>query len=139
MRNPIVVDTNILLSALIADSKTRELIVGIDRQLVVPEAIHREIEKYRDMIREKSSLTDEELDTLLETLFKYIQIVPDEQLEDHLTESKEELADIDEDDVIFLAAALAVDGILWSDDTDFQNQKLVSVLTTSEIIARIED
>ena len=107
--------------------------------LVAPEVIHREIEKYRELIREKSGLTDEELDTLLDTLFRYVHIIPDKQLEDHLIEAQEELADTDEDDVVFLAATLAVDGVLWSDDTGFQNQEIVPVLTTSELITQTEN
>lgn len=137
-KQPIVVDTNILLSALIADSKTRELVVGIDQQLVAPEAIHGEIQNYRSLIQEKSGLGDNELDALLQKLFKYVQLVPDEQLQEHLPQARQELGDVDEDDVIFLAAALAVDGIIWSDDTDLQKQGHAPVLTTTELIQQIE-
>lgn len=138
MKEPVVVDTNILLSALISDSKTRSLVVNLDHQLVAPEDIHTEIKDYRGLIREKSGLDHESLETLLNTLFKYIQLVPTEELEPYLEEARNELAEVDEDDVVFLAAALAVDGSIWSDDKHFQQQDHVPVHTTSEIIRQIE-
>jgi predicted nucleic acid-binding protein len=130
----IVVDTNILLSALISDSKTREIIVNIDKQLVAPEAIYQEINKYRDLIKDKSDISQEELEKLLETMFKHIQMVPNEKIKQKLDEAEKEISEVDEDDVIFLATALSVEATIWSDDKDLQKQKLVETKTTEEII-----
>lgn len=138
MKEPVVVDTNILLSALITDSKTRSLVLNLDPQLVAPEAIHREIEDYRGLIREKSGLKPDELDTLLTTLFKYIQLVPTEELEPYTDEAEDGLIEVDQDDVVFLAAALAVDGSIWTDDTDLQQQDRVPVYTISEVVDKVE-
>jgi len=138
MKEPVVVDTNIILSAAIADSKTRELVVNLDQQLVAPEAIHTEIGKYRDLIQEKSGLTPAELDTLLNTLFKYIQLIPDADIKKEINQAEEELGDVDSDDVVFLAAALSPDGVIWSDDKDLQEQDLLTVYTTSEIVDWME-
>lgn len=139
MKEPVVVDTNIILSAAIADSKTRDLVVNLDQQLVAPEAIHTEIGKYRDLIREKSGLTPDELDTLLTTLFKYIKLIPDIEINEEIAAAEEELGDVDSDDVVFLAAALSADGVIWSDDKDLQEQDLVTVYTTSQIINQVEN
>ncbi|MFB6100900.1 MAG: PIN domain-containing protein [Candidatus Nanohalobium sp.] len=130
----IVVDTNVLLSAAIADSKTRELVVNMDERLVAPEAIYREIESYRGLIAEKSGLEDEEVEELLDRLFKYIEILHEDEIDGHVEEAKQELAEVDEDDVIFLAAALAIDGVIWSDDSDLQEQEVSEVYTTGEVI-----
>lgn len=130
----IVVDTNILLSALISDSKTREIIVNIDKKLVAPEAIYQEINKYRDLIKDKADISQEELEKLLETMFKHIQIVPNEKIKQKLDEAEKEISEVDEDDVIFLATALSVEATIWSDDKDLQKQKLVETKTTEEII-----
>lgn len=138
MKEPVVVDTNIILSAAISDSKTRELVVNLDQQLVAPEAIHTEIRNYRDLIKEKSGLNQEKLDTLLDTLFKYIKIIPDKEIKEEIESAEEELEDVDKDDAVFLAAALTTNGVIWSDDKDLQEQDQVTVYTTSEIIEQVE-
>lgn len=133
----IVVDTNIILSALITDSKTRELVVNLEPQLVAPEVIHDEINNYRGLIKDKSGLNSRNLEKLLEKLFSYIQIVPTSDLEDYITEARFELEGIDQDDAVFLATALSVDGKIWSDDSDLQEQDLVDVYTTEEIVKQV--
>jgi len=138
MKEPVVVDTNIILSAAISDSKTRELVVNLDQQLVAPEAIHTEIRNYRDLIKEKSGLNQEKLDTLLDTLFKYIKIIPDEEVREELESAEEELEGVDKDDAVFLAAALTTNGVIWSDDKHLQKQNHIKVYTTSEIIEKVE-
>jgi len=138
MKEPVVVDTSILLSALITDSKTRSLVVNLDHQLVAPEPIYNEIEDYRDLIREKSGLNREELDSLLKTLFKYIQVIPTEDLKEHLEKADKELGEIDKDDVIFLAAALSINGSIWSDDKHLQQQNQIPVYTTTQIIKQTD-
>lgn len=138
MKEPVVVDTNVILSAAISDSKTRELIVNLDQQLVAPEAVHTEIGNYRELIMDKSGLTQEELDTLFDTLFKYVKIVPDEEIIEEIESAEKELEDIDKDDAVFLAAALTTNGVIWSDDKDLQEQDQATVYTTSEIIKQVE-
>ena len=52
----LVIDANVVISALIADSKTRELIVTLEPDLLTPEFVHDEIENYEDLIVEKSGM-----------------------------------------------------------------------------------
>ena len=134
----VVIDTNILLSALISDSKTREIIVISDHQFYTPEAIIDETLKQEKLILQKSCLEKDELDELISTLLKYVHIIPDRNLQEHIPSAKEELIEVDEDDVVFLAAALTADGVIWSDDDHFKKQKLVPVYTTTEFIDLIE-
>ena len=49
----LVVDANVVISALIADSKTRELIVTLEPDLFTPEFVHEEIGNYEELIVEK--------------------------------------------------------------------------------------
>lgn len=130
----LVVDTNVLLSALIADSATRTLLGVIDDQLVAPAALKSELERYRDLLREKSGLTETELDVLRDRLFAHIELVPAAEIHAYRGEAEDALAETDPDDVIFLATALAVDGAIWSDDRHFKEQDLVPVLTTEEVL-----
>ena len=39
---------------------------------------------------------------------------------------------IDKEDVIFIATALAYNATIWSDDTDFQKQNKIKILTTKK-------
>jgi len=139
MKERVVVDTNIILSAAISDSKTRELIVNLDQQLVAPEVIHTEIRNHRELIRDKSGLTQGELNTLLDTLFKYIKIISDEKIKNEIKSAEKELENIDKDDAVFLAAALTTNGIIWSDDKDLKQQDQAKVYNTSEIIKKVDN
>lgn len=44
------------------------------------------------------------------------------------------MADIDPDDTVFVAAAIAVDGAVWSDDAHLAEQALVPTFTTTDIV-----
>ena len=41
----LVIDANVVISALIADSKTRELIVTLDPEVLIPAFVHDEVER----------------------------------------------------------------------------------------------
>lgn len=131
----LVLDTNILISALIKNSISRKLIIELDEELLYPEAGVREIQKYKDLIIEKSGLNENEFNSIFNLLLEYIELVPNNLLETHLKEAKDIMLKIDEKDVIFVATALAFkDAIIWSDDKDFMKQNKIPVKTTSEII-----
>ena len=53
----LVIDVNVVISALIADSKTRELIVTLDPDLLTPAFVHDEIGDYEDLIAERFGMT----------------------------------------------------------------------------------
>ncbi len=135
----LVVDTNVLISALIADSTTRNLLVGFDEPLLAPERLRNEVEKHTDLIHDKSGLSMDKVKQSVDILFENIETVPRSEVEPFLDEAYEALGDTDEDDVVFLATALAVGASIWSDDTDFQEQSLVPVYTTSEVFEDIVD
>ena len=48
-----VIDANVVISALIADSKTRELVVTIEPDLLTPAFVYDEIENHEFLIVEK--------------------------------------------------------------------------------------
>ena len=62
----LVIDANVVISALIADSKTRELIVTLDPDLLTPAFVHDEIENYEDLIVEKSGMKPERVTQFIE-------------------------------------------------------------------------
>ncbi|PIO08678.1 hypothetical protein COU59_00625 [Candidatus Pacearchaeota archaeon CG10_big_fil_rev_8_21_14_0_10_34_12] len=129
-----VLDTNIILSTLIKDSLTRKIINSIGFEFYVPSFSLSEINKYKDYVCEKSSLTKKQFDTLLKYIFEKIEIVPVYSYGKNVRESKTLIDDIK--DVPFLACAIALKADIWSDDSDFKKQKKVKVFTTQEFLKK---
>ncbi|WP_129116858.1 PIN domain-containing protein [Halegenticoccus tardaugens] len=130
----LVVDANVVISALIADSKTRELIVTLEPELLTAEVVHDEIGNYEALIVEKSGMDADRVQQFIDLLFQYIETVPASEFYPHIEEVDEAIGDTDPDDVLYVACALARDAGVWSDDSDFDDQDLVPVFTTSEVI-----
>ena len=77
----IILDVNVILSALIRDSTTRKIILNSQFDFYFPEPSLHKIRKYKSYILEKSGLTEEEYNKIMATLFKYIKLVPTEEIE----------------------------------------------------------
>lgn len=63
----LVVDTNVLISALIRNSASRKIIFTSDFELHVPEHAFSEIEKYRGVIISKSALDEANYELFFES------------------------------------------------------------------------
>lgn len=134
----LVVDANVVISALIADSNTRELIVTLEPDLLTPEFVYDEIGNYTELIVQKSGMSPERVAQFIDLLFQYIETVPAQEFYPHIEEAEAAIGDIDPDDVLYVACALAEDAAVWSDDTDFDEQTLVETYSTSDIIDSID-
>lgn len=132
----VVVDANIVISALIVDGATRALLIGLDHDYLTPVVVHDELDDHREMIAEKSGLSQASVEQLVSTLFKYVAVVPDQKIQPYLDMAHEAIGDTDADDVPYLATALGYDAAVWSDDGDFDEQNLVPVYGTTEFIRR---
>jgi len=130
----LVVDANVVISALIADSKTRELIVTLEPDLLTPEFVHDEIENYEELIVEKSGMTPDRVAQFVDLLFQYIEAVPASEFHPYIEEADAAIGDTDPDDVLYVACALATDADIWSDDSDFEKQDVIETYTTSDVI-----
>jgi predicted nucleic acid-binding protein len=142
---PIIVDTNTALSGLIGGI-TRRLLFELDRELCYPEPSVDEIYRNRGVIQERAGLSATAIDELLARLFKQITVVPKADVVREFDTAAEatsphpdadpgrQFIDRDEEDVVFLAAALAVDGDVWSDDSVFRHQNLVSWYRTEDVV-----
>lgn len=130
----LVIDANVVISALIADSKTRELIVTIKPDLLTPAFVHDEIESYEELIVEKSGMEPDRVAQFIELLFRYIDVVPAEEFYPAIDRAANAIGGTDPDDVLYLACAIAGDAAIWSDDSDFDEQNLVETYSTSDVI-----
>jgi predicted nucleic acid-binding protein len=130
----LVVDTNVIFSAMIADGATRDVLLTGDHAFEVPEYFHSELLNNLDTVQEKTGLDRGELELLLDLLFDDIAVVPSDEFAYALDEAEELIADTDPDDVPFVALALHRDAAIWSDDEDLQEQTAVRVYRTHELI-----
>ena len=135
----IIVDTNIIISALIKDAKTREIITTARTKFLFPETIFQEIRKHKKEILDKSGLNEQEFDELLRLLLKYMNIVPTEQIKSFRGKALEIMKDIDINDTLFIATALAFENsVIWSDDKALKKQTAIKILNTNEMIKLFE-
>ncbi len=130
----IIVDVNALLSALIKDSVSRNIIVKSGQGFCFPEPSLHKLRKYKSYILEKSGLSELEYSTLLHHLFQFIKLIPVEEIIRHWEEAKKIMEHIDPEDATIIAAALSQESsIIWSDDAHFDWQNKVFVLKTRDL------
>lgn len=127
----IVIDANVLFSALIKDSFVYRLLFSGSFHLFTPEYIFTELEKHEEEILRKTERTDEEFFRLLETLKRRIVIVPLEELVPYVEEA--EKITPDPDDMTYFALALKLNCVVWSNDKKLKEQNKIKVYNTHEL------
>lgn len=129
----IILDTNILVAALIKKSLTREILLHLDMEYVVSEFVFQEIELNKKEILHKSRLLETEFDLLLENLKDRLILISDEEIK-HKDKALQIMRSIDINDSIFIALALSIENEgIWSEDKHFEQQKLITVWKTKDI------
>lgn len=131
----IVIDSNVLFSALLKDSTTRRLILEYHDFFLFPSYIFEEMEEHKHELIEKSKMDSEEFEKLLQLILKKVHIVPEEALAAHKEQAVEIVKDIDLDDALFIACAMAYpESVIWSEDKKLKKQNKIKILTTTEIM-----
>jgi len=135
----LVIDSNIIISALIKDSTTREIILKSGIEFYHPKISLSNLEKYREEIVQKSGINNKEYENLIGSLFENIIFIEKEDFLDKVEEGKIIIGNIDMEDVSFIALALSIDNDgIWSEDKHFKKQDRVKVFTTEELMKEIE-
>lgn len=135
----IILDTNIIISALIKNSLTRKIIKTSNWNFYYPEEALKEIQKYENLIIEKADITKREYFNLIWRLLKNIKIVPNNQISHKFAIAEKIMNHIDPKDTIFVAVNLKIkNSVIWSDDKDFDKQNKVKVMKTKEIMERFK-
>lgn len=130
----IVIDSNVFISALIKrEGLSREIIINSNNIFFFPEYEFQERYKYKEVIQGKSRYSDREFIQAVSSLLNHMRIATYEEIRDYYNEAFEVMNEIDPDDVIFIATALAFNAIVWSDDIHFKMQNRVKSLTTDEM------
>ena len=131
----IVLDANILLSALIKDSVTREIILTSHFNFYFPEPTLHALRKYEHYVIEKAGYAKSEYDLHYSTLFKYISIISIEKIYPNYAKAVDIMGHIDKEDVVIIAAALSLpNSLIWTNDLDFQLQAEIKILRTIDVV-----
>jgi len=131
----VVLDSNVLFSALIKDAITRKIILEYEDLLLFPSYIFEELNNHKKSLIRKSGMAEKDFNVLLNLLLKKVLIVPEEVLLAQKEKALEIIKDIDKDDVLFIACALAYpNSVIWSDDKALKQQNIINVMNTREFI-----
>jgi predicted nucleic acid-binding protein len=142
----LVVDTNIVISALITPKGTISRLLFQDlagSQLISPHFLFDEIISKYDKIQKITRLSDEDLKELFYLLIKHIDFIDNDLISNENQKKAFEIVEvIDKKDLLFVALSIQTGFSLWSGDLKLINglkaKGFTSVLKTREIIERIK-
>lgn len=130
----LVIDTGILISALLKNSITREILLFSTFEFLIPEYSFEELEKHKDAISTRSGLNKDKIDIVLSMIMDKITVVPDSKIKPYMEKAYGIIGSIDPFDVPFIALALSVENNgIWSNDKHFQSIKGIKVWKTADI------
>jgi predicted nucleic acid-binding protein len=135
----IVVDANVIASALLKDSFTRKLLLhDCTPKLFAPMFLENELLKYTKFFSKKTGLPKKKIKLLLEKLFKEgnITLVPKKEYAEFMGKAKE--FSPDPQDTVYFALALKLSCPIWSQDSALKKQFFVKIYSTTELSKKIE-
>ena len=134
----LVVDTNIVIAALLRDSGTRKILLHPLFSFYIPEHAFNEIERHEDELIKKSGLTRHRFHQIMNILKKHLTIVSTEEFIGHYPDAFNAMKNIDETDAPFVALSLSFvnDGV-WTNDSHFDKQSLVRVWSTADMFSEL--
>ena len=132
----LVVDANIIISSLIANGRTAELIVNSALELYTPDFVAKELFKYKDYIASKTKRSIESYNMTIQDIFRIVKIVPEEEAIDYL--AKAPIISPDPKDDSYFSIALKLKCPIWSNDALLKEQDKVKVISTTDLIKILE-
>ena len=128
----LVVDTNVLIAALIKGNYTKEILLSDMFHLFAPTFMLAEIEKYKKVILEKTNGSSIDFTNLLTVFKQRIQFVELSELEKYVQVA--EKVTPDPNDMLFIALALKLNCPIWSNDKKLKEQSTVRIIHTHELM-----
>lgn len=128
----LVVDANIIFSALIKEGKSAEILLDFSHNFFVPEYVFEEFERHKDEILAKTNRTEREFNEILSELKDIMSIIPREEFEEYLDLAEEISPDMD--DVMYFALALKLRCGILSNDKELKIQKEVKVYSVEDLL-----
>src|SRR4051812_5748023 len=120
---PVIVDTNIVFSALLRDqSRFSEILLRTEHKLFVCEYVIIELFKHKDCLVTASRLSEPDILRVLYLLLKRLNIYKEDLISlEHYSIALALCADVDENDTPHVALTLELDGLLWTGDKKLKN------------------
>ena len=128
----LIIDANIIIAAIIKDSKTRKLIFEKKKKILAPNYILKEIKKYKQILIEKTNLNEKEVEYLTNTILRKITIIKDNELFPYFSKARKITPD--KNDWQYFALALKLKLPIWANDKKLKEQNKIEIITTKEII-----
>lgn len=131
----LVIDANILFSALLAKSVTRNLIFNSLIKLYSPEYLLSELNEHLqndEELKEKLKQTKEETELVVHALLHNIEIIPILEYAPLINKALE--ISPDEYDAPYFALALYLKLPLWSNEKRLKKQDSIQVFNTQEVL-----
>ncbi len=128
----IVLDNNIFFSLMNPNSIASYIFFSLEVEFFIPEYVKFEFTKYKKLCLFKSRLSEHEFELRQEEIEDKITFIKLLEYEDFLKDSLKVLSD--PKDSPYLALALKLNSLIWSNDQHFKEQSLIKVYTTGELI-----
>lgn len=119
----IIVDTNILFSALLGKNKNFRDILLFPKDIKLYSCKYAIVElfKYKEKIQRYSTFNEDEILEFLYNFLKKIRILDENTLrEESLQKAFDLCNDIDQKDIPFIAVTIELDGMLWTGDLELK-------------------
>lgn len=129
----VVIDANILFSALIKDSINAGLIFHKELEVCSPCFLLEELQKYEKILLGKSHRTSNDFDEFLDSVKESIELV--QGGETFKKEAKE--ISPDRDDWSYFATAMMLGVPIWSNDKALKKQDRIKVINTGELLKEL--
>ncbi len=138
----LVVDANIILSAIIAkgherDSLKLDFLFSNEFEIFAPYRLLIELENNKERIKSLSGFSDEEFDKFIELLKSRIKIFPYKYFLDKREEAKELSKQLK--DVAYFALALKLNCGIWSGEKSFKEQSVVKIYNTKDLLKELSE
>jgi|SRR3989344_5236373 len=131
----IVLDTNIIMAALMGSRAALIIITSQHYELYAPEGVITEIKRHKNFICRFIKQNTREFNINLHSILEFVHILSIKEYTPYLTKSLELMKDRDSSDAVFIACAFCIKAdFIWSNDKDFKEQNLFQTKTTQEFI-----
>ena len=110
----LVVDSNIVIAAMLKQGITRELLMEAPIEFVSPEHMLGELRSHRALIAKRAGLSAAEFDLLFALVSEKISVVDSDTYKSTMAQASDLIGKHDLGDVPFLALALASKCGIWS-------------------------
>ena len=119
MKDMIIIDTNLIISALIKRSYILFKILDLHLkgvEILTPDYTLEEIKEHKDEILKASKLSEKDFDFIIDVLFRVIKVVKRDVYKDAGKLAKEIAKEFDIDDFPFIALSLKLSIPIWTND-----------------------